>query len=389
MVANRTRAVLLAAVVPAALLVGVRNVAAFSPAGRLHWPKAYRPRDYQHQPTTVHHRATSLSLSSSDIQAKLKAQMAKLQERDRSSKAISSDVSVEFHMPSVLAPNPKPNIPLLHINTYLTFYHNLLVQELDVVYEDEHIAVINKPSGVLTVPGKEDNPSLNKAVFERFGCESGRMDKMVVHRLGMDTSGLVVFARTNAALRELNSLFRTRKVTRKYEALVCGHVANDAGVISLPLMRDYECPPYMRVSTDEHQKALIGLDPEEVGKKILESPKPSTTEYEVMAREDLDGKDVTRLALTSVSGRTHQLNVHCAAFGHPIVGDEVYGYGGEAAANGGIEASELPDDSASEDLQKDIAEAVAGKPMCVHAKLLSFEHPITREKLAFECGAPF
>ena len=268
-------------------------------------------------------------------------------------------------------------------------YFHLIIQGLDVVYEDEHIAVVNKPSGVLTVPGKEDNPSINKAVFDRFGCESNRMDKMVVHRLGMDTSGLVVFARTNAALRELNSLFRTRKITRKYEALVCGHVANDSGVIDLPLMRDYECPPYMRVSTEQHQRALIGLDPEEVGKKILETPKPSTTEYEVIAREDFDGKDVTRLALTSVSGRTHQLNVHCAAVGHPIVGDEVYGYGGEAAANGGLEESYLPEDSASADLQKDISEAVAGKPMCVHAKSISFEHPITREKLSFECAAPF
>jgi len=278
--------------------------------------------------------------------------MAKLQERDRSSREISPD-------------------------------------ELDVLYEDEHIAVVNKPSGVLTVPGKESNPSLNKAVFERFGCESDRMDKMVVHRLGMDTSGIIVFARTNAALRGLNSLFRTRKVTRKYEALVCGHTSNDKGVIDLPLMRDFECPPYMRVSTEEHQRALLGLDPEKVGKKILESPKPSRTEYEVISREDLDGKDVTRLSLTSVSGRTHQLNVHCAAIGHPILGDGVYGYGGEASANGGLEESSLPEDRASEDLQKDITESFKGKLMCVHANSISFEHPTTRERLSFECPAPF
>ncbi|KAL7549994.1 hypothetical protein ACHAWF_013250 [Thalassiosira exigua] len=263
--------------------------------------------------------------------------------------------------------------------------------ELDVVYEDDHVAVINKPSGVLTVPGRESNPSLNQAVFDRFGCESGRMDKMVVHRLGMDTSGLVVFARTDAALRHLNSLFRTRKVTRKYEALVCGRVVKDAGAIDLPLMRDYERPPYMRVSTEEHQRALIGLDPEEVGKKILESPKESVTEYEVLDREELGegGLDVTRLALTSVSGRTHQLNVHCAAIGHPIVGDAVYGYGGEAAPNGGLGGSDLPEDSAGEDLQKGIADEVSGKPMCVHARSISFEHPVTREKLSFECKAPF
>jgi 23S rRNA-/tRNA-specific pseudouridylate synthase len=240
------------------------------------------------------------------------------------------------------------------------------------------------------VPGKdESNPSLNKAVFERFGSESGRMDKMVVHRLGMDTSGLVVFARTNAALRGMNSLFRTRKVTRKYEALVCGHVAQDSGSIDLPLMRDYEYPPYMRVSTDEHQRALIELNQEEVGKKILESPKESQTEYVVLSREDLDGNDVSRLTLTSISGRTHQLNVHCAAIGHPIVGDAVYGYDGEAASNGGLAESDLPADKASADLQKAISEASAGKPMCVHAKSISFRHPVTKEDLSFESKAPF
>ena len=215
------------------------------------------------------------------------------------------------------------------------------------------------------------------------------MDKMVVHRLGMDTSGLVVFARTNFSMRELNSLFRTRKVSRKYEALVCGHLPNDKGIIDLPLMRDYEAPPYMRVSTEEHQRALIGLNPGEVGKKILESPKLSITEYEVISREELDGKAVTRLALTSVSGRTHQLNVHCAAIGHPIVGDTVYGYGGDAANNGGLNKSELPESCASEELQKEISVAVSGKPMCVHAKSISFDHPLTRETLSFDCSAPF
>ncbi|KAL7528305.1 hypothetical protein ACHAXR_002373 [Thalassiosira sp. AJA248-18] len=353
-----TPVIIMAAALFAVTFVHIQHATAFSPSGlNLQQQPMVRPHHHlmvQHPRylTSTASTKTALFLSSSDIQAKLKAQMAKLQERDRSSREISPD-------------------------------------ELDVVYEDEHIVVVNKPSGVLTVPGKVDNPSLNKAVFDRFGCESNRMDKMVVHRLGMDTSGLIMFARTNAALRALNSLFRTRKVTRKYEALVCGHVANDSGVIDLPLMRDYECPPYMRVSTDECQRALLGLDPEEVGKKILESPKPSTTEYEVIAREDLDGKDVTRLALTSVSGRTHQLNVHCAAVGHPIVGDSVYGYGGEAAMNGGLEESSIPEDRASEDLQKEIADAVAGKPMCVHAKSISFEHPSTREKLSFECAAPF
>ncbi len=293
------------------------------------------------------------------------------------------------------AANEKPcatNIMFLfkYVTLTICLFFLSLFQDLNVVFEDEHIVVVSKPSGVLTVPGKdESNPSLNKAVFDRFGSESGRMDKMVVHRLGMDTSGLVVFARTNAALRGMNSLFRTRKVTRKYEALVCGHVAQDSGSIDLPLMRDYESPPFMRVSTDDHQRALIGLDAEVVGKKMLESPKDSLTTYEVVSREDMDGNDVSRLTLTSISGRTHQLNVHCAAIGHPIVGDTVYGFDGEAAANGGLDESDLPEDKASAELQQAIASASAGKPMCVHAKSISFRHPVTKEDLSFDSSSSF
>ena len=83
---------------------------------------------------------------------------------------------------------------------------------MKVIFEDEHIIVVDKPAGVLSVPTKEVSASLSQAVFDAYGCESGKMDNMVVHRLGMDTSGLVVFARNKAALVGLNSAFRTRKV---------------------------------------------------------------------------------------------------------------------------------------------------------------------------------
>jgi len=298
-------------------------------------------------------RASSVlnqAASGADVKAKQDASLEKLKAKDAGAAAISKD-------------------------------------DLDVVFEDDHIVVVSKPAGVLTIPGKdESNPSLNKAVFERFGSESGRMDKMVVHRLGMDTSGLVVFARTEAALRGMNAAFRSRKVVRQYEALVCGHASQDSGSIDLPLMRDYENPPYMRVSTDDLQRALIDLDADEVGKKMLEAPKESLTKYEVASREDIDGNDVTRLVLTSVSGRTHQLNVHCAAIGHPIVGDAVYGLGGDAAANGGLGPAE---GGASAELQQAIAAASEGKPMCVHAKSISFRHPVTKEDLSFESKSSF
>lgn len=320
-----------------AIAVTATSVAAFAPV----------------QNGVVRGTALNQAAATADVKAKQDASLEKLKAKDASSSAIAGDA-------------------------------------LDVVFEDDHIVVVSKPSGVLTVPGKdESNPSLNKAVFDRFGSESGRMDKMVVHRLGMDTSGLVVFAKTNAALRGMNTLFRTRKVTRQYEALVCGHVSQDVDSIDLPLMRDYEYPPFMRVSTDDHQRALIDLDADEVGKKLLESPKDSLTKYEVVSREDLDGNDVSRLALTSISGRTHQLNVHCAAIGHPIVGDAVYGFDGEAASNGGLDEADLPSDKASAELQQAIAAACAGKPMCVHAKSISFRHPVTKEDLSFDSKASF
>jgi RluA family pseudouridine synthase len=322
-----------------ALAVTASTVSAFAPV--------------QNQAVVARSCSALNAVATADVKAKQDATLEKLKAKDAAAAAISGD-------------------------------------DLDVVFEDEHIVVVSKPSGVLTVPGKdESNPSLNKAVFDRFGSESGRMDKMVVHRLGMDTSGLVVFARTNAALRGMNTLFRTRKVTRQYEALVCGHVSNDEGSIDLPLMRDYEYPPFMRVSTDDHQRALIDLDAAEVGKKMLESPKDSLTKYEVVSREDLDGNDVSRLTLTSISGRTHQLNVHCAAIGHPIVGDSVYGFGGEAASNGGLEEGDLPADKASAELQQAIASASEGKAMCVHAKSISFRHPVTKENLSFESKSSF
>eukprot|EP01083_Nonionella_stella_P029978 82336_1 len=325
---------------PSAIAFGASAVSAFAPVA-------------QNQAVTRASSALNQAVASADVKAAQDASLEKMKAKDAGATAISAD-------------------------------------DLDVVFEDEHIVVVNKPSGVLTVPGKdESNPSLNQAVFDKFRSESGRMDKMVVHRLGMDTSGLVVFARTNAALRGMNSLFRTRKVTRQYEALVCGHVSQDEGSIDLPLMRDYEFPPFMRVSTEEHQRALIDLDAGEVGKKMLESPKESLTKYAVVSREEMDGNEVSRLSLTSISGRTHQLNVHCAAIGHPIVGDAVYGLGGEAAANGGLAEGDLPDDKASGDLQQAIASACEGKAMCVHAKSISFRHPVTKEDLSFESKSSF
>jgi len=303
----------------AALVVMAGSAAAFAPAQQAGGARQMALA------STLEYEAiigSGSSISADDFNAKLVANRETMSAKDKSSQSLGKD-------------------------------------DLKVVHEDEDIVVIDKPAGVLSTPGKDGNPSLQQAVFDAFGCESGNANKMACHRLGMDTSGLMVFAKTNHALRDLNSQFRTRKVTRKYEALVKGHVSDDSGVIDMPLMMDYENPPYMCVSTEEKQRALIGLSAEDVGKKVLENPKESITEYEVLAREEVDGEPVSRLGLTSVTGRTHQLNVHCSAIGHPIVGDSVYG------------------------------DAGSGKAMCVHAKSLSFRHPGTREQVNLESAAPF
>lgn len=255
--------------------------------------------------------------------------------------------------------------------------------------------VVDKPAGVLSVPGRIVNPSLSQAVFDAVGCEMDRMDMMVVHRLGMDTSGLMVFAKTMEGLRGMNEIFRTRAIERNYEALVCGHVEQKAGIVNLPLMRDYEFPPFMRVSTEDHQRALLDLETEDLTlKKILDLPKESVTKYQVMAHEEFEGQPVSRVTLTSMSGRTHQLNVHMAAFGHPIVGDSTYGIDGDAASNGGLSNAELETlvpnaNRASEEVQKALAHAANGKVSCVHAKSLKFTHPVSGEEIALSSNPPF
>jgi len=292
------------------------------------------------------------------------------------------------------------------------------VTDLRVVHEDDHLLVVDKPAGVLCVPSEPGVPSLAETVFAYY-CKQQQqkqqppppppddddndndavtsMHQMVVHRLGFDTSGLIVFGKTLTAVRGLHSLFRTRNITRQYEVLVAGHMSNDhdeqqqqqTGFIHLPLMRCYEHPPYMRISTDEHQQNLLHLDAAIVGKKLLEAPKASLTHYQVLSREYYTVNDkelpVTRLTLTSMTGRTHQLNCHCAAVGRPIVGDTIYGWGGSAAPHGGLDYFD-DKTGAPLELQQQLA---AAPEMCVHAKLIRFRHPVTAVDLEFTSPPAF
>lgn len=171
---------------------------------------------------------------------------------------------------------------------------------LRIVCQGERYVVIDKPAGLLSVPGKgEHNQDCAASrVRAAFPHASG---PLVVHRLDMDTSGLLLFALDPDAQRDLSAQFEARTVAKEYTALVAGLLPAETGVIDLPMRADVTRRPLQII---DH----------ELGR-------PSSTAWRVLALET----DRTRVQLVPHTGRTHQLRVHCAAIGHPILGDVLYG----------------------------------------------------------------
>ncbi len=159
--------------------------------------------------------------------------------------------------------------------------------------------VVNKASGLLSVPGRA--PENKDSVMTRIQADFPTAES--VHRLDMATSGVIVVALTKAAERELKRQFREREPKKSYIARVCGHLAQDEGLIDLPLICDWPNRPKQKV--------------------CYETGKPSQTLYQVLSR-DADGS--TRVKLSPITGRSHQLRVHMLAIGHPILGDGFYAH---------------------------------------------------------------
>lgn len=206
---------------------------------------------------------------------------------------------------------------------------------LDLVHCDESMLVVNKPAGLLSVPGRgaAKMDSLASRVQQRFP------DALVVHRLDMSTSGLLVLARGVEMQRRLSRLFREREVEKHYMAVVTGRLESATGEINLPLASDWPNRPRQKVD--------------------VANGKQSLTRYSRLA---YDGqRDVSRVALQPLTGRTHQLRVHMAAIGHPIFGDALYG----DPVDGGVER------------------------LLLHARALRFAHPLSAEPLTLVCEAPF
>jgi tRNA pseudouridine32 synthase/23S rRNA pseudouridine746 synthase len=201
-----------------------------------------------------------------------------------------------------------------------------------LLHHDDALLVVDKPAGLLAVPGRTEHDCMAARVQACFD------DAQVVHRLDMATSGLMLLARGAASQRRLSQAFMLRQVGKRYTAVVSGRMAADTGEIDLPLMADWPRRPLQKVDR------LQG--------------KPSLTRWRVLDR----GSHTTRVQLEPVTGRSHQLRVHLMAIGHAIVGDEFYGS----------------------------PEVHAAAPrLLLHASEISFEHPASGAALRFESAVPF
>lgn len=190
-------------------------------------------------------------------------------------------------------------------------------EELKIVYEDDAICVVDKPAGMLSVPGKDNVESVESIMRQRWHQYDG--NPIMVHRLDRDTSGLMVVARTLEAYHSLQQQFACRTAAKRYEAVLDGVPATQEGTISLPLMPDITDRPRQRVD--------------------MEHGKPSVTTYRVVSTQN----HRTLVWLFPHTGRTHQLRVHCAhplGLATPILGDPLYGRG-TAAPRMYLNAAEL------------------------------------------------
>lgn len=209
-------------------------------------------------------------------------------------------------------------------------------EPLDILHLDDDLMIVNKPAGLLTVPGKGP---------EKQDCLINRVLKFnpnarVVHRLDQGTSGIVMFPLNYMSLKTLTKQFEARGIHKRYVAVVAGLVEDDEGEVKLPLICDWPNRPLQKV--------------------CFEHGKQAHTRFTVLERDELN--NATRVWLEPVSGRTHQLRVHMLSLGHPMLGDQLYSP----------------------------PEIQAQAPrLLLHAQHIQLIHPINRTAIEVECKAEF
>ena len=228
---------------------------------------------------------------------------------------------------------------------------------IEVLFEDEFLAVVNKPAGMATHPGRGHHTgTLVNAIMSRIkslSTGSGDVRPGIVHRLDKDTTGLLIVAKTDSIHVKLQDAIRDREVERTYVALVCGHLSKTEGEINLPIGR----------SPKNRKKMVVnGLDSRE-----------AVTRYRCVER--FRSYDLIEAKL--LTGRTHQIRVHFSHLGHPVFGD--HDYGGREARVRGMFAPERP-----------LAKKMLGliDRQALHARRLEFNHPVTGKKLTLEAALP-
>lgn len=209
-------------------------------------------------------------------------------------------------------------------------------ESVTVLHCDADILVVNKPAFLLSVPGRA--PENRDCVTRRLAVDYPSL--RLVHRLDLDTSGVMVFALTRAAQSQLSRAFQRRQVSKEYQAVVAGLLADDNGAINLPLIADWPNRPLQKVCYQTGKSAL--------------------TYWRVLERHTQ--QQTTRLRLYPVTGRSHQLRIHCREIGHPILGCDLY--------------------APPEVLNR-------SQRLLLHAHRLAFNHPGTGLWQQFEAPLPF
>lgn len=205
---------------------------------------------------------------------------------------------------------------------------------LDILHHDSALLIVNKPAGLLSVPGKD--PGKEDCLIDRLRRVFPEV--LLVHRLDCDTSGVMVFALTKAAQGNLGQQFEKRQTKKIYAARLAGHLEPKEGTVDLPLCVDWPNRPRQHVNHDQG--------------------KPAVTDWRVVKYEG----DTTRVRLMPQTGRSHQLRVHMLALGHPILGDLIYAEG-----------------PARTDYPR----------MMLHAESLRLRHPETGKSITFSAPTPF